>query len=739
MVNTNPKNPEELEREKTVHAKREDPAKSQETDKFTEQEQKDILRIVLDDAEVGINSYADWKTQKEKDLQQIHAEKPSIIEGLTKKKWMSDRNLGICPGILDIYQATLLSTCFNPDSIHFKDTELNDINNKDNLEKFTKWAIGKHEIDFQPEVDDFINNRVALGFSMFKIDWEIKYEWVDSRIPVFSKTGRRNRLIKYDVETSYKRFERARIRNIDNVDDILMPAYGKKIQELPFIIEILHINLSDIPDLEKRKIILDKFGRKDTGQQSVGTDTPSKLKMAPQIAANRDNLGNQKAQALGITQTVDPEGRDFPLDVYEWYGYLTRGKKREKYRIWIEPTTETFIAGKPLRQIRRDGKFPYAGGALRRIPGQVRGGSLTGLIANLVNALNNNYNQTSDYQTVQNMPFGFANFDEGFTQSVYEIEPGKIYSCDGNPAESVYFPNLQRSLVWSYQDKNFILEMIERLTGAASYFLTSQAKDTTATRDTIVENKGETKFGLWVGRIQNDIVEALNMAIYLYQDWAPPGLGKRVLGEDGKQIIRNMSIDTIRGNYNAYMVPDVTSGSKSYEKQIMLWAARELAAGCIWLSPQMNPRGNWLLWKEVMLKQGIENPEHYLTPQPKQVMDDDEEAKQEFTRMMQGEAFDPPEGATPAVVRHFATHMKQKDTEYQELDKEYREIFDNHLFKTFVNYQQFMANLEKERMAMQVAGKAVQNLQSLGMQPQAIPGEEPIAQPAMAPAGGMPQ
>jgi hypothetical protein len=61
------------------------------------------------------------------------------------------------------------------------------------------------------------------------------------------------------------------------------------------------------------------------------------------------------------------------------------------------------------------------------------------------------------------MPFGFANFEEGFTESVYDIEPGKVYDVDGNPSEKVYFPNLQRSLAWSYQDKQFILEMIERL------------------------------------------------------------------------------------------------------------------------------------------------------------------------------------------------------------------------------------------------------------------------------------
>ena len=540
--------------------------------------------------------------------------------------------------------------------------------------------------------------------------------------------------------TSRRRFEKCRIKNIDDLDRLVLPSYGKNFQELPFIIEVIPIFLYDIDDLTKRKVILDKFKAQKNGKPSA------KLTLAPGVAANQDDLRSKKAEYEGISQSVDLEGRNFPLDIYEWYGKIEKGGKYEWYRCWIEPITQTFIAGKPLRKVRRDGKRPYVGGPLRRQPGQLRGGSLTKLAAPIINAINNNYNQTSDLQTVTNLCFGFANFDEGFTENLYDVDPGKIYSVDGNASEAVYFPNIQRSLAWSYQDKQFLMDTLERITGAASYFLTSKTPDTTATRDTIVEQKGETKFGLWVRRIQNDIVEAINMAVSLYQDWAPPTLGKRVLGDDGKQIIRNLSIDTLRGNYDASMVPDLTAGSKAYERQVMLWASKELNAGCIWMNPQINPRGNWLLWKDTMIKQGIANPEHYLPPQPKQGMDDDEEAKNEFTRMMQGEVIDPPEGATPAVVRHLATHIKQKETEYGDLDEEYRANFDAHLFATKVNYDKFMMELARQQQEMAVASRAVQAMEAAGFQrnkgftppqpPAPVPGS--VGTPAGAPAPELP-
>lgn len=706
---SNPINEDEKDREK-ISPKREDPAKNLQTETdFTDEEQKAIVETILEDYRVGIDAYAEWKAQKEKDLQHVNNEKPSVIEGLTKKEWMSDRNLGFLPGILDIYQATLLATCYNPDTIHFQATEENDTDNRDNLEKFAKWVVGPKEINFEPEVDDFINNRVSLGFSVFKIEWEITYEWVDERIPVWSKT-KKPRVLRYNIETKKRRFERGRIKNIDDLDRLVLPSYGKSFQDLPFIIEVIPIYLYDIDDLTKRKIILDKFKAQKDGRPN------QKLLSAPSVAAGKDDLRSKKAEAEGIRQSVDIDGRNFPLDIYEWYGKLEHNGKREWYRIWMEPVTQTFIAAKPLRKIRRDGKRPYVGGPLRRQPGQLRGGSLTKLAAPAINALNNNYNQTSDFQTVNNLLFGFANFDEGFTESLYEVDPGKIYSVEGNPSEAVYFPNVQRSLAWSYEDKKFLLEALERITGAASYFLTSKTPDTTATRDSIVEQKGETKFGLWVRRTQSDIVEAINMVITLYQDWAPPRLGKRVLGENGKQLIRNLSIDTLRGNYDAKMVPDLTAGSKAYEKQVMLWASEALNKNCVWMSPQVNPRGNWLLWKDTMVKQGIANPEHYLPPQPKQKMDDDEEAKNEFTRMMQGEVIDPPpEGVTPAVVRHLATHMRQKETEYQDLDEAYRTNFDAHLFATKVNYDKFMAEVSRQQQEMAVASQMVQNLEKMGV------------------------
>lgn len=722
--NKNPLNQDEKDRQ-AFQPKRVEPVL--ESDKFTKDEQKAIVEMVLADAEHGRLAAAEWRKQKEKDLQQLAGAKPSEIEGLTKKDWMSDRNLNIVAASVDIHQSTLLATCFNPDSIHFKDTEKNDANNKDNIEKFAKWMVGPSELNLFPEVDDHIANRVGLGWGVFKIGWEVEYVWVDKRVPKPSKTDPR-RIIGYDIKTEERRFERGFIRNIDELDDILIPEYGDDIHKLPFFIEILHLRLDQLEEYADRGRIVnfsEKLKKMLDGKGASKNVTNDKLRKIEE-----DKLG-----ASRVSTGSSSDGRIGTHDILEYYGYFKKNGKRELYRFWVEENTETFLAGQPLRKITRDGKIPYEGGPYRRRPGFVRGGSLPGLIADCSNALNNVFNQKSDFQYVTNCPTGYYDKnDDSLDSSIRDFEAGLLKPVDGNPNDIIFFPNMQRSMAWATQDEQFLLGMIERLTGAASYFLTSDSPDSTATRDQIVEEKGQVKFGLIVKRIQADLATCINRCLSFYQDWAPPDLGTRVIGEDGKSIIKNLSIDSLRGQFDCYMVPDITNGSKSFERQVAIWAFQALQ-GSVWFDPRINPRGNWLLVEMAMKRQGIANPEHFLPPQPKDKMDYSKEAQAHFDQMKQGDKPEPPGEQDPRIVECFATFNRLKETKYHELDEEYRPNFDAYFFQAAINYRKYTQMVAIEKAATVIAMNAVRNVE--GMQAVKQPTNSPA--PFKAPDAATPQ
>lgn len=687
----------------------------EDTDSFSEEEQKSIVKLVIQDIEADEGVQQEWLKRRKKALLHKHSAKPSVIEGIKKKSWQSDRNLGVAAAISDAYLSTLFATCWNPDSIHFVPTQEADINNKDNLEKFMKVIVGKNHANMTPEVDDYIQNKIDQGFSIAEIYREVTYDWVDRTIPNIDKaTGKPNGTFK--TQTEKIRRERGVFENIDNLEDILIPRYGDEIQRLPHIMRIVHIYGDDMIQAGKDG----KF---------VNVTANMVMKFKVNADASKNETEKVRADVLGLADVVDEEFRAQPIDVYRWYGwYTTKSGRREKFRFEIERKTETFLSGKPLRKITKTGKYPFVGGPFDRIPGQLRGNDIFILIEDPINALNELWNQKADFQYVENCPIRYHKNTEGYTKNTYDIEPGVSYPTAGNPAEEIYAPTSQRSMAWAESDFRMLFEVIEKRTGSATYFQTNERNQSgTATRDMIVSRSSETRFGKWVTRIQDELAEGVTMLASIYQEHIPDNLGERLLGEDGKRLFRNLSIETIRYAADAHMEPDVVAGSKTYERQVSLWAAEYLSKS-IWMDPRINPKGNWLLTADTMKKQGVASPERYLPPEPKPELGAGKTVKDVWSRLIQGEVVEPEDGwDLPEVLT--GLYQKAKDN-YFDLDPEYRSNLDMLIFKTEIALRELQKKLIEEQMASQLAQRAM----GMGPQgPQMPPGGQPAQQPGMVP------
>lgn len=686
-----------------------------ETDTFSPEEMKEIVKMVLQDAKSDLESMSEWIADRKLDVKMYNGDKPSVLENLTKKGWQSDRNLGQCAATCDSYQATLLATCVNPETIHVKSAKENDVDRRDNITKFIKWGLGRAEADFHQEADDFIHNRVTQGFSVFKVYWKVWYQWVDRRIPKHDKDGN---LTGYEIKTEKVRFEKGVIENVANVEDFLTPTFGKHIQDLDHCIHVLHMTGLDLIDFHKRKI----FAKGD--EKFV-----NKLKNAC-YDWRLKSVKKEKGEQLGLRgadEITNVDMRVFPAEIFEWYGWYTKNGRTERYKFCVEPTTETFLSGKPLRKVPgcRTGKYPFVGGSFIRRPGFIRGKSMPRLIAHITNALNNIYNQKSDFQYVTNCPFGFHKPDENFDRQVYELEPGVSYPTDD--PKNVMFPNLSRSMAWADSDIRLLLELLERMTGAASYFMSnSQGVSGTATRDAIINEKSETRFGLWVKRIIDDICEAIDMWLMMYQDCAPPNLAERVLGEDGKKLFTNLSIETLQGEYTSYMSPDIISGSKTLEKQVALWALEQAQVNP-WLNFQINPRGNWELTANTFKKMGMMDIENYLPPKPRTEFGMGDEVDKIWAQFMAGEVVEVDPAQNNAEL--FAGLIKKAEKDYYQLDEEYRPNFDSYMFKLSIFVRELMQKAQEEAIATQMAMNMIKGINT-GVQPQLNPQQlvQPVQQ-----------
>lgn len=670
----------------------------EDSDKFSIDEQERIVRMVKQDIEADSQSMEDWLADREKDIQAYNGERPSILENLEKEEWMSDRNLGITAATCDSYQATLVSTCYNIDTLHFKATEENDIDTKESLVSFSKWGLGEQEANFAPQVDDFIHNKVTQGISYFYVYWKVWYEWIDRRIPKYDGMGN---FIKYDIKTEYKRFEKGVIENIPDVSDMMFPAHGTTLQEKEHLIHRVKKTAKDIIDLAEQGIF-------------VGVDEEYEKKLKKHCFERMESrLSDEKLRQLGIrdeNEVSTDDMRTVPVTIYFWYGPWTKNGKTEEYRFAIEKETNKFLSGKPLRKINRSGKRPFIGRPFIRIPGQVRGVSIPRRIADPVNAFNGVFNQKHDFQYVENCPSGWYNPDEVHKNQTYKIIPGTM-----NPTsdpQSIVFPNISRSLSWAESDYKALLEVIERITGAAAYFMSNtKGVSGTATRDAIINQKSETRFGLFVNRIILDICEAVTLWIQMYQDWAPPDLGTRILGDDGKKIFENFSIETIRGGYDAHITPDIISGSKTLEKEIALWSLETLQ-NTVWFNPQVNPKGNWNLVSNAAKKVGLPNVERLMPPEPKSQFPDSKLVQDKWMQLRQGNI--PEIDPTDDIMVLFAGMNDISVTRIDELDKEYHPNLDVFMFKLNVAVQRYMQKMVNEQYANRIAMNMVRDEETQG-------------------------
>lgn len=668
---------------------------SLETDKFSKEEQKAIAKMVMQDARADMEAMQVWLQDRRMDIMLYEGDRPTKIEGLIKKDWQSDRNLGMTAATCDAYQATLLATCWNPDTINFKDTKENLIDRKDDITEFTKWGLGRAESNVTQEVDDFIHNRITAGFSVMKTYWKAWYQWVDKRIPVY-KDGK---IVRYEIKTVEERFEKGVMENIANLDDFLTPSFGKTIQELPHCIHVLHLTGEDLMDYVERGVFVNIT--ESLIKKLRNTIYDQRLK----------TLGREKMYQLGLKAPEDITNEDlrvFPIDIYEWYGMYEKNGRKERYRFHVEPITELFCAGKPLRKVPgcRTGRYPFAGGAFIRRPGYLRGKSLPRLIMNIMNALNNIFNQKSDFQYVENCPFGFHKPDENFDKQVFDLIPGVSYPTED--PKNINFPVMQRNMAWADHDINLLLELLERVTGAASYFMSnSKGVSGTATRDAIINEKSETRFGIWVRRIGDDIGEAIDNWVSMYQDCCPPGLAERVIGDDGKRLFPNLSINDLQGNYTAYMAPDILSGSKTMKKQIF-GIAYQMTQTNPWFSIQINPRGHWQLTADTFKAMGMMNVEDYMPPKPPIPPGDPALVDKLWAQFSHGE--EPEVDPKQNNVQIMSALMTKVSTDLLKMDEEYRPNVHNYMVKLQVAAMQQLKDAQQQQIVNAMAAQTIHGI-----------------------------
>lgn len=618
-----------------------------------------------------------------------------MYEGIREAKsdpWKNCANVStqIVNMVVELLHSRLLPTAWNEDLVYWQPMENTDIPNVENVQKFMKWVV--KEMRLASVIDDFVHNLILDGTSVLKIRWVPEWKWVQRKIPIpESVTAKLKRVVmmfvggkknykvpeqRYKITYEYKKFEHCRAEIID-LEDVGFPTYSVPMtreEELEYIWHRNWLSLNELKEMEA-------FGHYEN-VDAIGAHLDS-------VLVEGTKKADLDAEKTKITQNKHNTLNEI-IEFYDKYDYNDDGV-REDIIVTIDKKSKTFLDARQLLGYSRINERPFVIGQLIRRPNRMFGKGMGEVVMPLEEEINAIHNQRLDAGTMSIIPFGVYRAGSGFKPENLEVEPGLWVPVDDiNDAKWITVPN---NVMISFQEERMLMELVEKLTSVGGY-QSGQESDINRTRATArgtlaIIQQGEIRFTVLGKRCQLPLARALTKILRQYQDKIPPGLGARILGEDGETLFPNgIAPEDLAGGYDAYMVLDSTAGSKQQDRDMRSFIYQNFM-----MNPFLaqNPAGLWQLSADTLKATGLyEDPEQILGPKPTQ--QNYNNPAEENTRMLQGEEVHT--NPTDNVIEHLISHYTFRDSgAFATMPVEYRVNFDEHLKETKMQMAQSVQSM----------------------------------------------
>lgn len=540
-------------------------------------------------------------------------------------KFCSNRSLRIAKAIMDMLHSRLFPSIMNEYLIKFKAGNIASYPKTERVEKLMKWWLFVHS-KVRPFFDQWVKNTLAWGDTLTESSWEAipkDMGHVEEK-PVTDEMG--NPVLEEDGSPSVIKsikidFIEKSISKVFTRDKFYLQAGSRDIQREPVIIEeeFFYRDLEEgeargqfvnISSILKEKLPFDKEG-------VTGLD-PKEAQRIKDI-----KVRNQKVKVLKWFGNFDANGDGFAEDV----------------RIYISEEHRIYLGGLPMTAITKSGKRPLN---FTKIEDRLEntdenfGYGILETIKELAEEIDALYNQLADENTLNVMRPGFYDPSGDLDAPALSLSPNRFQPLS-DPQRSVYIPPMQSNADKIIGAIRLVLEFIERLTAASSYVMGKESDivggSGTATRTNAIMNSANERFGMPAGRLRAGASAIVLNHLDLLQLNIPPGLEERILQDDGSPLFtpNELSMEGISGEYDCYLLPDPSAGSKEAEQQIAQMFMTILGQSPIIMS---NPALMYRLQAEFIKAYGKE-PEYFLGIAPDMDMIDD--PKQENTLMIQGD------------------------------------------------------------------------------------------------------
>ncbi|MEA2013745.1 MAG: LAGLIDADG family homing endonuclease, partial [Thermodesulfobacteriota bacterium] len=577
----------------------------------------------------------------------------------------------------DLLQAKLFPMVWNPSTMNWEGREVHDEEVADNIKVVMGWVTGPSEMKLEPDIDDILHNLVVDGTVILKKRWITYWTYVTRMVPKISYRAIVDNKLEYEVKYDYIKREKC-VLDLKSLERVHFPHEGGSDEnDLPHIIDEVYYKMSDLRQMQAE------------GEIAESVDLES-------LKADMDNLeefgGTQKAkmEAEGSIP-INTQKENYKIKCYEAYikEDVNNDKIQEDIIVLMAAKPKKWLSCKPLHAVSRIGKRPWIIRPFLRRPGRVYGKSIPELVMNLHKELDAIHNQRIDAGNMAIAPYFFFRANSGTQPSNITVGPATGVPLD-DPQRDVQFPSFPTfGLQVSFQEERIVMELIERLTFLTPSMMGKELASRPTVRGTLaVMSQGEQKFGLLARRIQYIVCDILSSIRQSYEENMPPDLQSRILGKKGNPVFKQLSPETIAGNYDCKMTLDLTSGNIGMEREINAIIMQTMAFDPFVMQ---NPAYGWEIRKDYLISLNKRNVESIIGPKPPTEADE-KDAEDIFYQIQQEKMPDVPTNMDIKILNRL---MELKNSPiFDKLSSEAKVIFTRYIQMAKIAYAESM----QERM-----------------------------------------
>ena len=619
---------------------------------LSEEMQDNLVDIVLEDyqsaiAEKNERSYGttsrgiklkfeDWRKEL---LDLYNSERiPKTIPW----RFCSNRSLRIAKAIVDMLHARLFPTISNEELLKFRAENIASFPKLERIQKLEHWWEFVHS-RIRQFLDDWTKIEIAFGDCITESSWEAhpRAEAAENT-PVTGPDGQpmtESNGQPSMVKSSQITLEERTISKIYTRDKYFLQKGSRDIQREPVIFkdEFFYRDLEEgemkgqfvnVTNLLKDKLPFSKEGTTDL--------TPEEADRIKDI-----KIRNQNVEVLKAYISFDANGDGFPEDI----------------RVYVSEEHRIFLGAVKMTDITKSGRRPIDFTKIESRLEDVEenfGQGVLETVKELAEEIDSLFNQLSDANTLSIMMPGFYDPGGDLDAPALFLQPNKITPLS-DPQRSIYFPTINAPIDKLIAAIRLVIEFVERLTAASSYVMGKESEivggSGTATRTNAIVGASNERFAIPAERLRAGAANIIRQRLDILQLNIPPGLEQRILGDDGSPIFspNELSMEGISGEFDCFLLPDPSMGSKETEQQVA-----QMLYSILMQNPlvMQNMPGVYRLTADLIKSVGKDERE-YLGPAPDQDYIDDPDV--ENTLMIQGDF----KKVVPMIQENHQVHIQK--------------------------------------------------------------------------------